>query len=158
MDEFMDEFMDAMKEVFPNLLVQFEDFSTDNAFRYLDRFREKYRCFNDDVSLYGCVALDAYKVRCWQIQGTGSVVLSGFLNAADIASQASGRALSEHRILFFGAGSAGIGVAKQLLSFFKFQGMNEADATKQIWVSCRRLASCVRVVHDIHRRPSILRV
>ena len=51
MDEFMDEFMDAMKEVFPNLLVQFEDFSTDNAFKYLDRFRRKYRCFNDDVSV-----------------------------------------------------------------------------------------------------------
>jgi malate dehydrogenase (oxaloacetate-decarboxylating)(NADP+) len=115
MDEFMDEFMDAMKEVFPNLLVQFEDFSTDNAFRYLDRFREKYRCFNDDI------------------QGTGSVVLSGFLNAANIASQASGRPLTEHRILFVGAGSAGIGVAKQLLSFFKFEGMSEADATKQIW-------------------------
>lgn len=115
MDEFMDEFMDAMKEVFPNLLVQFEDFSTDNAFRYLDRFREKYRCFNDDI------------------QGTGSVVLSGFMNAAHLASHASGRPLSEHRILFFGAGSAGIGVAKQLLSFFKFEGMSEADATKQIW-------------------------
>jgi len=115
MDEFMDEFMDAMKEVFPNLLVQFEDFSTDNAFKYLDRFREKYRCFNDDI------------------QGTGSVVLSGFLNAANIASQASGRPLTEHRILFFGAGSAGIGVAKQLLSFFKFEGMSEADATKQIF-------------------------
>jgi len=50
MDEFMDEFMDAVKEVFPNLLVQFEDFSTDNAFKYLSRFRQKYRCFNDDVS------------------------------------------------------------------------------------------------------------
>ena len=50
MDEFMDELMDAMKEVFPNLLVQFEDFSTDNAFKYLSRFRQKYRCFNDDVS------------------------------------------------------------------------------------------------------------
>jgi Malic enzyme, N-terminal domain len=50
MDEFMDEFMNAMKEVFPNLLVQFEDFSTDNAFKYLSRFRQKYRCFNDDVS------------------------------------------------------------------------------------------------------------
>lgn len=50
MDEFMDEFMDAMKEVFPNLLVQFEDFSTDNAFKYISRFRQKYRCFNDDVS------------------------------------------------------------------------------------------------------------
>ncbi len=52
MDEFMDEFMDAMKEVFPNLLVQFEDFSTDNAFKYLSHFRQKYRCFNDDVSLW----------------------------------------------------------------------------------------------------------
>ena len=50
MDEFMDEFMDAMKQVFPNLLVQFEDFSTDNSFKYLSRFRQKYRCFNDDVS------------------------------------------------------------------------------------------------------------
>ncbi len=54
----MDEFMDAMREVFPSLLVQFEDFSTDNAFKYLDRFREKYRCFNDDVSHSGCAALD----------------------------------------------------------------------------------------------------
>ncbi|TFY53175.1 hypothetical protein EVG20_g10236 [Dentipellis fragilis] len=115
MDEFMTEFMEAMREVFPNLLVQFEDFSTDNAFKYLDRFRNQYKCFNDDI------------------QGTGAVVLSGFLNAARISSQASGRPLSEHRILFFGAGSAGIGVAKQLLSFFKFLGMSEAEAKKQIW-------------------------
>lgn len=45
----MKEFMEAMREVFPSLLVQFEDFSTDNAFRYLDMFRSQYRCFNDDV-------------------------------------------------------------------------------------------------------------
>lgn len=45
----MDEFMDAMKQVFPNLLVQFEDFSTDNAFKYLNRYRDRYRVFNDDV-------------------------------------------------------------------------------------------------------------
>lgn len=42
--------MEAMKEVFPNLLVQFEDFSTDNAFKYLERYRHQYRVFNDDVS------------------------------------------------------------------------------------------------------------
>jgi len=75
-----------------------------------------------------------YLCNPFQIQGTGAVVLSGFLNAAHLASEASGKPLAEHRILFFGAGSAGIGVAKQLLSFFKFQGLSEADATKQIWV------------------------
>ena len=49
MDEFMDEFMTAMAKVFPQLVVQFEDFSTDNAFKYLERYRRHYRVFNDDV-------------------------------------------------------------------------------------------------------------
>lgn len=115
MDEFMDEFMTAMSEVFPQLLVQFEDFSTDNAFRYLDRFRNQYRCFNDDI------------------QGTGAVILSGFMNAARVASQAAGKPLTDHRILFFGAGSAGIGVAKQLLSFFTLQGMSVEEAKERIY-------------------------
>ncbi|KAF8256379.1 hypothetical protein EI94DRAFT_1775348 [Lactarius quietus] len=121
----MDSSMDAMKEVSPNLPVQFEDFSTDITFKYLDCFCDKYRCFNDDV-------------WCWQTQDTGSVILSGLVNGAKITSQASGKPLKdsvvqEHRILFLGAGSAGIGVAKQLLYFFKFEGMSKADATKQIW-------------------------
>ncbi|KAF9013444.1 malate dehydrogenase [Cyathus striatus] len=115
MDEFMKEFMESMTEVFPQLLVQFEDFSTDNAFRYLDMFRSQYRCFNDDI------------------QGTGSVVLSGFINAARLASSTAGTALSDQRILFFGAGSAGIGVAKQLLSFFTLLGMSEEEARKRIY-------------------------
>ncbi|KAF8527500.1 malate dehydrogenase [Hysterangium stoloniferum] len=115
MEAFMDEFMAAMANVFPQLLVQFEDFSTDNAFKYLNRYRSTYKVFNDDI------------------QGTGSVVLSGFINAARIASAASGLPLAEHRILFFGAGSAGIGVAKQLLSFFKTQGVDEETAKRQIW-------------------------
>jgi malate dehydrogenase (oxaloacetate-decarboxylating)(NADP+) len=62
MNEFMDEFMDAMKELFPNLLVQFEDFSTDNAFKYLSRFRQKYRCFNDDVSMWCWITPDTYVI------------------------------------------------------------------------------------------------
>ena len=159
MDEFMDEFMDAMKEVFPNLLVQFEDFSTDNAFKYLSRFRQKYRCFNDDVSTQLSKRSCHFRSLCnpFQIQGTGAVVLSGFLNAAHLASEASGKPLAEHRILFFGAGSAGIGVAKQLLSFFKFQGLSEADATKQIWVRLPSFgAVSEHVVHEVIR-PSILR-
>ncbi|KAH0831914.1 hypothetical protein J3R83DRAFT_12797 [Lanmaoa asiatica] len=115
MDEFMDEFMQAIKDVFPNLLVQFEDFSTDNAFRYLDRYRYRYRVFNDDI------------------QGTGSVILSGFINAARLSSAASGRPLSDHRMLFFGAGSAGVGVAKQLLSFFTTLGMSPEEAKSRIY-------------------------
>jgi malate dehydrogenase (oxaloacetate-decarboxylating)(NADP+) len=115
MDQFMEEFMSAMKEVFPRLLVQFEDFSTNNAFKYLDVFRHRFRVFNDDI------------------QGTGAVVLSGFMNAARLASAASGLPLTDHRILFFGAGSAGIGVAKQLLSFFTINGLSAEEAKKHIY-------------------------
>ena len=52
MDEFMDEFMAAMAKVFPQLVIQFEDFSTENAFKYLARYRNCYRVFNDDVRHY----------------------------------------------------------------------------------------------------------
>ncbi|KAF5311168.1 hypothetical protein D9619_007821 [Psilocybe cf. subviscida] len=116
MTEFMDEFMFEMSRAFPKLMIQFEDFSTDNAFKYLERFRHQYPVFNDDI------------------QGTGAVVLSGFLNAAKLSSAASGLPLTSHRILFFGAGSAGVGVASQLLSFFTLLGMSEDQARKQIWL------------------------
>ncbi|EMD35637.1 hypothetical protein CERSUDRAFT_85576 [Gelatoporia subvermispora B] len=116
MTEFMEEFMHEMSVVFPKLLVQFEDFSTDKAFLYLDSFRNRYPVFNDDI------------------QGTGAVVLSGFLNAAKLSSAASGLPLSEHRILFFGAGSAGVGVAMQLMSFFKLQGLSTEEARQRIWL------------------------
>lgn len=93
-----------------------QDFSTDNAFLYLERFRERYPLFNDDI------------------QGTGAVVLSGFLNAAKISSAASGQPLTSHRILFFGAGSAGVGVAMQLMSFFTLQGLSAEEARNCIWL------------------------
>ncbi|TDL22703.1 hypothetical protein BD410DRAFT_787980 [Rickenella mellea] len=115
MDEFMDEFMREMRKAFPKLLVQFEDFSTEHAFAYLARYRDKYPVFNDDI------------------QGTGAVVLSGFLNAAQLASAESGRPLREHRILFLGAGSAGVGVAQQLMSFFTLQGLSAEEARRQVW-------------------------
>ncbi|KAF9450626.1 hypothetical protein P691DRAFT_665000 [Macrolepiota fuliginosa MF-IS2] len=116
MTEFMDEFMYEMSITFPKLMVQFEDFSTDNAFKYLERYRNKYPVFNDDI------------------QGTGAVVLSGFMNAAKLSSAASGQPLSSHRILFFGAGSAGVGVAQQLMSFFTLQGLTKEEARSRIWL------------------------
>ncbi|KAI0002152.1 malic enzyme [Russula compacta] len=119
MTEFMEEFMLEMSRAFPKLLVQFEareDFSTEHAFYYLDSFRHRYPVFNDDV------------------QGTGAVVLSGFWNAAKLASAASGQPLTSHRILFLGAGSAGVGVAMQLLSFFKLQGLSQEEARNRIYL------------------------
>ncbi|KAF5314755.1 hypothetical protein D9611_007068 [Ephemerocybe angulata] len=116
MDEFMDEFMHEMTQAFPKMMIQFEDFSTDKAFRYLERYRRQYPVFNDDI------------------QGTGAVVLSGLMNAAKLSSAASGMPLNAHRILFFGAGSAGVGVATQLQSFFTLQGLSVEEARRRIWL------------------------
>ncbi|KAJ7149425.1 hypothetical protein C8R43DRAFT_502817 [Mycena crocata] len=116
MTEFMDELMHEISVVFPKLVVQFEDFSTDNAFMYLERYRNKYPVFNDDI------------------QGTGAVVLSGFINAARISAASSGRPLTEQRILFFGAGSAGVGVAMQLMSFFTLEGLSAQEARERVWL------------------------
>ncbi len=61
-------------------------------------------------------------------------MLSGFLNAAKLASAASGRPLNSHRILFFGAGSAGVGVGLQLMSFFTLQGLSKEEAREHIYL------------------------
>jgi malate dehydrogenase (oxaloacetate-decarboxylating)(NADP+) len=116
MTDFMDEFMREMSVTFPKLLVQFEDFSTDHAFAYLERYRKTYPVFNDDI------------------QGTGAVVLSGFWNAAKLSSKASGKHLLDQRILFFGAGSAGVGVAHQLTKFFTLNGLSGYEARIKIWL------------------------
>ena len=86
-DELVEEFISAAHEVFTQALVQLEDFGNGNAFRLLQKYREQLCLFDDDI------------------QGTGAVALSGLLAALRI----SGGKLSEQRILFFGAGQAGIG-------------------------------------------------
>lgn len=113
---FLDEVMDALNHKYPNLIVQFEDFSTERAFSFLERYQKDRRVFNDDI------------------QGTGAVVLGGFTNAARLSSKASGKPLHDQRILFFGAGSAGVGVAIQLKSFFTRQGLSDQEAKDRIWL------------------------
>lgn len=115
--EFMDEVMAALHAKFPNLIIQFEDFTSENAFRFLDRYQDKYPMFNDDI------------------QGTGSVILAGFINGARMASKESGRPLHDHRILMAGAGSAAVGVGKQLMSFFTRQGLSQDEARERIWIT-----------------------
>ncbi|OHF02840.1 malic enzyme [Colletotrichum orchidophilum] len=109
---FMDEFMEAVTEVYPDMTVQFEDFESEKAFNYLDRYRNKYRCFNDDI------------------QGTGAVVLAGYINAVEL----SGVPLEEQRLVFMGAGSAGVGVAKQLVEYYTKRGLSEQVARDKFWL------------------------
>lgn len=115
--EFVDEVMYELNKKYPNLIIQFEDWSSEHAFFFLDRYQKKYPMFNDDI------------------QGTGAVILAGFINAARMGSAASGRHLTDQRILMVGAGSAAIGVAKQLMSFFKIHGMSEEEAKQRIYTA-----------------------
>lgn len=114
--EFMDEFMAAIHAEFPELVIQHEDFATERAFDYLKRYQHNYPMFNDDI------------------QGTGAVILGGFINAARQSAAASGKDLKDQRIVFMGAGSAGVGVAKQLLSFFINLGFSEEEAKQRVWL------------------------
>ncbi|EIT78690.1 NADP-dependent malic enzyme MaeA [Aspergillus flavus] len=102
--EFMDELMSALTERWPGIVIQFEDFK--NPFPALERYRDIYTCFNDDI------------------QGTGAVILGGVINAV----KRSGLPCKDHRAVFFGAGSAGVGVAKQIVAFFMREGMTEDEA------------------------------
>ncbi|PHH64980.1 hypothetical protein CDD81_3617 [Ophiocordyceps australis] len=110
--EFMDDFMEAVKEVYPEMVVQFEDFESEKAFNYLDRYRNTHKCFNDDI------------------QGTGAVVLAGYIGAVNL----SGVPIEEQRLVFMGAGSAGVGVAKQLVEYYTRRGLSEADARSKFWL------------------------
>ncbi|KAJ4420777.1 hypothetical protein N0V85_000492 [Neurospora sp. IMI 360204] len=110
--EFMDEFMEAAAEVFPEMVVQFEDFESEKAFNYLDRYRDQYKCFNDDI------------------QGTGAVVLAGYIGAVNLSNVP----IEEQRLVFMGAGSAGVGVAKQLVEYYTKRGLSEQQAKDKFWL------------------------
>jgi len=108
--EFVVEFMQATQKRWPGMVVQFEDFSTELAFDLLDAHRNDYPTFNDDI------------------QGTAAVSLAGFINAIS-ESQIP---LKDHNIVFFGAGSAAVGIAKLISEYFIQQGIPEETAKNMI--------------------------
>lgn len=107
--------MQAVRYRWPNVLVQFEDFSSDKAQKLLNTYRNDHLCFNDDI------------------QGTGATTLSGLLGALRAKGE-SVDALGDQRIVIAGAGSAGIGVAQVLKQAMMEQGRTEEEALKAFFV------------------------
>ncbi|MGA0033252.1 MAG: NAD-dependent malic enzyme, partial [Burkholderiales bacterium] len=111
-DEFIEEFITAAQEVFPGVVIQFEDFANHNAFRLLEQYRTRVPSFNDDI------------------QGTAAVALAGIFSALRV----TGAKLTDQRVLFFGAGEAATGIADLIASAMQAQGMSAADAKKTCWL------------------------
>src|SRR5215467_6519309 len=107
---FVDEFMEAVPEIFPNCCIHFEDWTGTDAITLLARYRNKVCCYNDDI------------------QGTGGVTLAGLINALKI----TGGQLKEQRVLFVGAGSAAIGLADLIVAGMGEQGVAPEAGRQQI--------------------------
>jgi len=111
-DEFIDAFVTAVRERFPEVLLQWEDFAKQNAARLLERYRDTLCTFNDDI------------------QGTGAVTVAGLLAAMKVTNAK----LVEQRILILGAGSSAIGICDQIVADLLHEGYSKDEARKILWL------------------------
>jgi malate dehydrogenase (oxaloacetate-decarboxylating)(NADP+) len=110
-DDLIEEFVVAANKLFKGALVQFEDFGNRNAFRLLERYRNRFCTFNDDI------------------QGTGAVALAGILSALRV----TGSTMASQRVLLFGAGEAGMGIADNIVACLRAEGVSETAAREHCW-------------------------
>jgi malate dehydrogenase (oxaloacetate-decarboxylating) len=110
-DAFIEAYVKAASKLFPNALLQWEDFGPGNARRILRKYRERICTFNDDM------------------QGTGAITLAAAVSAVRVC----GAPLRRQRVVIFGAGTAGIGIADQLRDAMMREGLSKEDATRHFW-------------------------
>jgi malate dehydrogenase (oxaloacetate-decarboxylating) len=120
-DQFIEDFVQAVMSKYPQVLLQWEDFSKHNAPRILQQYRNRLCTFNDDI------------------QGTGAVTVAGLMAAA----HATKTRLSDHRVVILGAGSSANGISDQIVAAMQTEGVAAADAKKSIW-----LVDSKGLVHD----------
>ncbi|WP_078083969.1 NAD-dependent malic enzyme [Microbulbifer mangrovi] len=131
-DEFIEEFIAAVKRRWPKVLVQFEDFAQTNAMPLLKRYRDEICCFNDDI------------------QGTASVALGTMLAAC----KAKEEKLSKQKVLVVGAGSAGCGIAEQVVSAMVGEGLTDEKARERIYMFDRYglVTNEMKGLHDFQEK------
>ncbi|WP_028402232.1 NAD-dependent malic enzyme [Ectobacillus panaciterrae] len=137
-DAFIEHFVATASKMFPNALLHWEDFSSSNARNILDKYRNKVCTFNDDI------------------QGTGAVSLAAVLAAV----HTSGMPLSKHRVVVFGAGTAGIGIADQVRDAMVREGLSVEEANRRFWCLDRPglLTDNMEELYDFQRpyaRPAV---
>jgi malate dehydrogenase (oxaloacetate-decarboxylating)(NADP+) len=111
-NEFVDEFINVITDVFPKICIQWEDFAGSDAVMILDKYRENICTFNDDI------------------QGTASVAAAGLISACRL----TGKPITEQKFLFLGAGSAGTGIASLMLKILQDNGLSAEEALNCLWM------------------------
>ena len=130
-DSLVEEFVKAVKTVFPNALLQWEDFKKANALRLLERYQLRLPSFNDDI------------------QGTAAVMLAGIFSGLHLA----GQKLRDQRVLFVGTGAAGIGIGNLISTAFKADGLNEAEIRqRKLFLDSGGIVHAGRADVESHKR------
>lgn len=132
-DAFVEEFVTALQQWRPHVLLQFEDFGNNNAFRLLEKYRSRLCCFNDDI------------------QGTACITLAGILSALRV----SGQSLADQRVMFLGAGEAGTGIGELIAEFLQTRhGLSQQAAREHcFFLDSKGLVCASRTDLQHHKKP-----